>query len=72
MIQEMNLKDALEKYLQGREVLSMWNDFSDGDKPSWQVEPLEESLSGLRFLVDVPATVNPDFEEDKANGKGKV
>lgn len=63
MLQEMMLEDALEKYLQGKKVLVMYDETLEAGKPAFTVEPLEEMLKRNRFLVEVPAVENVDFKE---------
>lgn len=61
MFQEMNLKDALKKYIAGKKVLCL-QIYEDG---RIDANDLSDFLEGkqLHYLVDVPAVKNPDFEE---------
>lgn len=63
MLQEMKLEDALKNFLQGKEVLAMYNESLEPEKPIYTVESLKEALKGMRFLAEVPAVENPDFKE---------
>lgn len=61
MLQEMNVKDALKKYIAGHEVKAL---IENPDKEGrQQVVPMELLFNDIRFLVNVPAVKNPDFEE---------
>lgn len=63
MLQEMKLEDALKKFLQGREVLVMYNESLEPEKPTYTVESIREALKGMRFLAEVPAVENQDFKQ---------
>lgn len=58
MLQEMNVKDALRKYIAGREVLVL-----EKLDDAMDVSSLGIFLENpdLHYLVDVPAVDNPDF-----------
>lgn len=61
MLVEKNLKEALEYYIKGKPVTALWI----GEDGSMKAMPLSDILNQPEnhFLVDVPAVVNPDFEQ---------
>lgn len=61
MLVEKNLKEALEYYIKGKPVTALWI----GEDGSMNAMPLSDILDQPEnhFLVDVPAVVNPDFEQ---------
>lgn len=61
MLVEKNLKEALEYYIKGKPVTALWI----GEDGSMKAMPLPDILNQPEnhFLVDVPAVVNPDFEQ---------
>lgn len=61
MLVEKNLKEALEYYIKGKPVTALWM----GEDGSMKAMPLSDILNQPEnhFLVDVPAVVNPDFEQ---------
>ena len=63
MFQEMKFEDAIKKYLKGRKVLALTGLSIDKDHQDYELEPLEDVLARMRYLVDVPAVENPDFKE---------
>lgn len=63
MFQEMKLEGAIKKYLKGRKVLALTDLSIDKDHQEYVLEPLEDVLARMRYLVDVPAVENPDFKE---------
>lgn len=63
MLQEMKLEDALKKFLQGKEVLVMYNESLEPEKPTYTVESIKEALKNWRFLAEVPAIENQDFKQ---------
>lgn len=63
MLQEMKLEDAIKNYLKGRKVLALTDLSIDKDHQDYELEPLEDVLARMRYLVDVPAVENPDFKE---------
>ncbi len=63
MLQEMNLEDALEKFLQGRRVLVASDRVMEPGKERYLFRSLGAVLNGKRFLVEVPAVENLDFKE---------
>lgn len=63
MLQEMKLEDALKKFLQGKEVLVMYNESLEPEKPTYTVESIKEALKNWRFLAEVPAVENQDFKQ---------
>lgn len=63
MLQEMKLEGAIKKYLKGRKVLALTDLSVDKDHQEYVLEPLEDVLARMRYLVDVPAVENPDFAE---------
>lgn len=64
MLQEMKVQDALKKFSQGRTVMMMERvKRPEGVADDYIVTDLNEVFRDARFLVEVPAVVNPDFEE---------
>lgn len=61
MLVEKNLKEALEYYIKGKPVTALWI----GEDGGMNAMPLSDILDQPKkyFLVDVPAVVNPDFEQ---------
>lgn len=61
MLVEKNLKEALEYYIKGKPVTALWT----GEDGGMNAMPLSDILDQPEnhFLVDVPAVVNPDFEQ---------
>ena len=61
MLVEKNLKEALEYYIKGKPVTALWM----GEDGSMNAMLLSDILDQPEnhFLVDVPAVVNPDFEQ---------
>ena len=55
MFQEMKFEDAMKKYLKGRKVLALTDLSIDEDHQEYVLEPLEDVLARMRYLVDVPA-----------------
>ena len=58
MLQEVNLEKALKKAATGKEVLIL----TTMDDGSMAIESLSDILQGARFLVEVPAVINEEFE----------
>lgn len=58
---EKSLKEALEDYMLGRPVTVLWTG-NDGGMNAMKLSDLLEQEEN-HFLVDVPAVVNPDFEQ---------
>lgn len=63
MLQEMKFEDAIKNYLKGRKVLALTDLSIDKGHQEYVLEPLEDVLARMRYLVDVPAVENPDFKE---------
>lgn len=61
MLVEKNLKEALEYYIKGKPVTALWIG-EDGEMNAMSLEDILEQPEN-HFLVDVPAVVNPDFEQ---------
>lgn len=60
MLTEMSLKEALKYFMKGRKVLVL-NEYDD---KSISAERIEECLpKEAKYLVDVPAVPNPEFEQ---------
>ena len=61
MLVEKSLKEALEYYIKGKPVTALWI----GEDGGMNAMPLSDILDQPEnhFLVDVPAVVNPDFEQ---------
>lgn len=63
MLQELKTKDALQKFLEGKEILVMHCEqgfekvVPDGFKGKYKTENLETLLSSLRFLADLPEKI---------------
>lgn len=61
MYTEMSLKEALEYFMKGRKVLVL-NEYDD---KSISVDRIEDCLpKEAKYLVDVPATANTEFEHE--------
>lgn len=58
---EKSLKEALEDYMLGRPVTVLWTG-NDGGMNAMRLSDLLEQEEN-HFMVDVPAVVNPDFEQ---------
>lgn len=65
MLVEKNLKEALEYYIKGKPVTALWM----GEDGSMNAMLLSDILDQPEnhFLVDVPAVVNPNFEQAVQN-----
>ena len=62
MIQEMTMKEALKKFAAGRQVLLMATvEMPDGSK-QYPITDLADMLQDARFLVDVPAAIDREFD----------
>ena len=60
MYTEMSLKEALKYFMKGRKVLVL-NEYDD---KSISAERIEDCLpKEAKYLVDVPAVDNPEFEQ---------
>ena len=60
MLTEMSLKEALKYFMKGRKVLAL-NEYDD---KSISAERIEDCLpKEAKYLVDVPAVPNPEFEQ---------
>ena len=60
MLTEMSLKEALKYFMKGRKVLLL-NEYDD---KSISAERIEDCLpKEAKYLVDVPAVPNPEFEQ---------
>lgn len=60
MLAEMSLKEALKYFMKGRKVLVL-NEYDD---KSISAERIEDCLpKEAKYLVDVPAVPNPEFEQ---------
>lgn len=61
MLVEKSSKEALEYYIKGKPVTALWI----GEDGGMNAMPLSDILDRPEnhFLVDVPAVVNPDFEQ---------
>lgn len=60
MLTEMSLKEALKYFMKGRKVLVL-NEYDD---KSISAERIEDCLpKEAKYLVDVPAVSNPEFEQ---------
>ena len=63
MLQELKTKDALQKFLEGKEILVMHCEqgfekvVPDGFKGKYKTENLETLLNNLRFLADLPEKI---------------
>ena len=60
MLQEVNLEKAMKKAAAGKEVLILTT-FDDGSR---KIESLSDLLRDARFLVEVPAVINEEFEKE--------
>ena len=62
MYQEMKMEDAMKKFCAGRQVLVL-ECMSPKDGPKeYDVVDLRDLFSGSRFLVDVPAVIDQEFD----------
>lgn len=61
MLVEKNLKEALEYYIKGKPVTALWIGEDGGMNAMLLSDILDQPEN--HFLVDVPAAVNPDFEQ---------
>lgn len=68
MLQELKTKDALQKFLEGKEIFVMYDESLTKDNPAYTTEKLEQMLSGLRFLMDLPEE-KKEIEEAKETPK---
>lgn len=61
MLVEKSSKEALEYYIKGKPVTALWI----GEDGGMNAMPLSDILDRPEnhFLVDVPAVVNPNFEQ---------
>ena len=60
MLTEISLKEALKYFMKGRKVLVL-NEYDD---KSISAERIEDCLpKEAKYLVDVPAVPNPEFEQ---------
>lgn len=60
MLTEMSLKEALKYFMKGRKALVL-NEYDD---KSISAERIEDCLpKEAKYLVDVPAVPNPEFEQ---------
>ena len=60
MYTEMSLKEALKYFMKGRKVLVL-NEYDDKSRSA---ERIEDCLpKEAKYLVDVPAVPNPEFEQ---------
>lgn len=63
MLQELEIKDALQKFLEGEEILVMHCEQGfekvapDGFKGKYKTDNLETLLNSLRFLADLPEKI---------------
>ena len=71
MFQEMKLEDALKGYLQGKRVFAAPDKIMEPEKERYLFRPLEDILSGKRFLVEEPAVENSDFKRAIARMMGE-
>ena len=72
MFQEFKIREALQRYLNGEKVSVMYDEALLADSPTYTVEPLEDMLNRLRFLVELPEqneakTQDTQSEEQKNN-----
>lgn len=62
MIQEMTMKEALKKFVAGRQVLLMATVEMPNGSKQYPVTDLADMLQDARFLVDVPAAIDREFD----------
>lgn len=66
MLQELKTKDALQKFLEGKEILVMHCEqgfekvVPDGFKGKYKTDNLETLLNSLRFLADLPEKITAE------------
>jgi len=62
MLQEMELHKALKAFAAGRKVMALESTNTDPEEKDYAVSDLADWFANCRLLVDVPATINPEFE----------
>ena len=64
MFTEIDFEKAIDYYRKGKEVIVLDRaSVGENGKSGYDTFPFEELFKDLDFLVDVPAVVNPDFEQ---------
>ena len=54
MFQEFKTREALQRYLNGEKVSVMYDETLTAESQTYTVEPLDDMLDRLRFLVELP------------------
>lgn len=54
MFQEFKTREALQRYLNGEKVSVMYDETLAAESPTYTVEPLDDMLGRLRFLIELP------------------
>lgn len=64
MFTGIDFEKAIDYYRKGKEVIALDRaSVGKNGKSGYDTFPFEELFKDLDFLVDVPAVVNPDFEQ---------
>lgn len=64
MFTGIDFEKAIDYYRKGKEVIVLDRaSVGENGKSGYDTFPFEELFKDLDFLVDVPAVVNPDFEQ---------
>ena len=73
MLQEVTMEQALEQAAKGKKVIILYDMSTEEERPGFSGETLGSLLREIdHFLVEVPATKNPDWEEAVQNMTGGV
>lgn len=64
MFTGIDFEKAIDYYRKGKEVIALDRaSVGKNGKSGYDTFPFEELFKDLDFLVDVPAVINPDFEQ---------
>ena len=73
MLQEVTMEQALKQAAKGKEVIILYDMSTEEERSEFNGETLGSLLRTIEhFLVEVPATKNPDWEEAVQNMTGGV
>ena len=71
MLQEVTMEQALKQAAKGKEVIILYDMSTEEERTEFNGETLGSLLREIdHFLVEVPATKNPDWEEAVQNMTG--
>lgn len=71
MLQEVTMEQALKQAVKGKKVIILYDTSAEEERPEFNGETLGSLLGTIdHFLVEMPATKNPDWEEDVQNMTG--